>query len=119
MLQVFQGTYTQYKEDQLHAAEKVNKVSLAQELVQRKQRPVAPSAEEKRRRIRLRAVEEEIAFLESELSVLARQLENPPSEVGKVHRLGTEYARRQSELDELMAEWEKLHEQAEPVGSEI
>jgi hypothetical protein len=67
-----------------------------------------PSLEEKRRKARLKEVEERIALLESHLGALSSQLENPPPDPAKVQRLGGEYVRVQRELEGLMQEWEGL-----------
>ncbi len=115
MLQVFEGTYTQYKEYQAQHAEQAGKISLTQEPAPRKTRPAPLSPEEKKRRSRLKQVEERIAFLESELAALSSKLENPPGDLAKVQKLGREYANNQEELERLMAEWEGLHEQVAPA----
>ena len=115
MLQVFEGTYTQYKEYQALHTEQAAKISLTQEPAPRKTRPAPLSPEEKKRRSRLKQVEERIAFLESELEALSRKLEDPPLDLAKVQKLGRAYASHQEELERLMAEWEGLHEQIAPA----
>jgi ATP-binding cassette subfamily F protein 3 len=110
MLQVFDGTYTQYREflanqQALQAA----KVALAPQASAKKARPAPTSAEEKKRRARLKVVEDRIAFLEGEIAVLSRKLENPPADLAVVQRLGQEYARHQDEMEQLLVEWEQLH----------
>jgi ATP-binding cassette subfamily F protein 3 len=115
MLQVFEGTYTQYKEFQAQHTEQAGKISLTQEPAPRKARTVPISPDEKKRRSRLKQVEERIAFLESELAALSSKLENPPADLAKVQKLGREYARHQEELELLMAEWEGLHELIAPA----
>jgi ATP-binding cassette subfamily F protein 3 len=115
MLQVFEGTYTQYREFRAQRAEQAGGISLTREAISRKARPAPLSLEEKKRRLRLREVEERIAFLESELETLSRKLENPPSELVKLQKLGREYANDQDELERLMTEWEGLHEQPAPA----
>jgi ATP-binding cassette subfamily F protein 3 len=110
MLQVFDGTYTQYHEYlENQATTQAARVPLTQEAAPRKARPTPTSAEEKKRRSRLKAVEERIAFLESEIAVLARRLETPPADLATVQRMGQEYANYQAEIEQLMAEWEQLH----------
>jgi ATP-binding cassette subfamily F protein 3 len=110
MLQVFDGTYTQYREFlESQQALAAAKVTLAPEISAKKPRPAPLSAEEKKRRSRLKDVEERIAFLERELAVLARKLENPPADLAKVQRLGQEYADYQNEMEQLLVEWENLH----------
>ncbi len=109
-LQVFEGTYTQYREYQeRQQADQAAKVALTQEAVQKKSRPAPPSPEERKRRARLKQVEERITALEIELATLSRRLENPPSDLSKVQRLGQEYTTCQEELDHLLIEWEQLH----------
>jgi ATP-binding cassette subfamily F protein 3 len=115
MLQVFEGTYTQYKEYQVQSAEQTGKVILTSEATPRKVRPAPLSPEQKKRRLRLKEVEERIAILEGELENLSHKLEHPPGDLAKVQKMGREYASYQDELDRLMAEWEGLHEQAAPA----
>jgi len=55
-------------------------------------------------------VEERIARLEAELASLGLRLENPPTDIMIVHKMGSDYARLQAELDPLMEEWAQLHE---------
>ena len=110
MLQAFDGGYTQYREflEGEQAAEAA-KAALSREAAPaRKPRPAPLSPEEKKRRSRLKEVEERITRLEGELATLTRQLENPPADLVRVQKLGQEYARCQAELDTLMEEWEQL-----------
>ena len=115
MLQAFEGTYTQCREYQeKQQAQQADKVLLTKETIQtRKARPAPTSPEEKKRRARLKDVEQRIASLESELATLGRKLENPPADLAKVQKLGKDYTDTQAELDELLLEWENLHIQAE------
>jgi ATP-binding cassette, subfamily F, member 3 len=108
-MRLFEGTYTQYRLQQ--EAERLEAASARQqETVANKRRTQErPSLDERRRRARLKEVEEQIANLEKQLAVLSRQLENPPPDPAKVQRLGGEYVRTQTELENLMAEWEGLH----------
>jgi ATP-binding cassette subfamily F protein 3 len=115
MLQVFAGTYTEYKEYQAQHAEQSEKISLVHETAPRKSRPARLSPEEKKRRSRLKEVEERIAYLENELGSLSRKLENPPADLAKVQKLGRAYAGFQDELDRLMEEWEGLHGETAPA----
>jgi ATP-binding cassette subfamily F protein 3 len=111
MLQVFEGDYTRYREYQEKLqTEQAAKVALTQEPAPRKKGPAAITPEEKKRRARLKAVEERIASLEAELATLSRKLETPPADLRRVQRLGQDYARFQEELDTLMVEWEQLHQ---------
>lgn len=113
-LAVYQGSYSQYrawqsaererfKAEELETARKTITVS----------RVVASriSPEEKRRRNRLKAVEDQITELETQLAVISRQLENPPADPAKVHKLGSDYVRLQGDLEAMMKEWEGLQVQ--------
>jgi len=62
MLQVFEGDYTRYREYQLREIEHTTKVGLTHETNERKPRPIPASSDEKKRRARLREVEEELLF---------------------------------------------------------
>lgn len=117
MLQVFNGTYTQYHEYlEKQQASQAAKIALTQEATPKKTRAASTSPEEKQRRQRLKAVEARIAYLEGELAILAQVLETPPADLAKVQRLGQDYTDYQDELDELMLEWEQLHREASQVS---
>ena len=93
-LQVFNGTYSQYHEQQ-EAEREAQKAALEESRTRSKvqlQKPRSTS-EERRRRARLQEVETLIAGLEDELRLLSRKLENPPADPAKVHKLGNEYVR--------------------------
>jgi hypothetical protein len=84
MLQVFDGTYTQYREYlENQQAKQAARLVLTQEAVPKKSRAAPTSPEEKQRRLRLKAVEERIAHLEGEIAILARKLETPPADLAK------------------------------------
>ncbi len=68
------------------------------------------SSEDRRRQGRIQEVESLVATLEAQLDTLAHRLENPPSDPGKVEKLGQEYMRVQGEMENLLHEWEGLHE---------
>ncbi len=108
-LQVFEGTYSQYRAYQEMRKEEVQASARQVSLVPNTKPDNRPSQEERRRRSRLKEVETLITSLEAHLDTLSRRLENPPADPGKVQRLGEEYVRVQKELDDLMAEWEQLH----------
>ena len=65
-------------------------------------------ADERRRRERLGEVETLITILEEKLASLGKKLENPPSDAGKVKKLGEGYGNTEKQLEELLAEWERL-----------
>jgi ATP-binding cassette subfamily F protein 3 len=112
-LRIFEGSYTQYRAQR--EAERVAAASAAssaatdahqQEAVQRGRN--RPSAEERKRKARLKEVEAQIAALEERLAGLSRQLENPPADPQQVQRLGEEYVAVQGEMEALFKEWEML-----------
>jgi ATP-binding cassette, subfamily F, member 3 len=112
-LTVFQGTYSQYQAEK-EAAREAERARA--EAIQSTAGPARSkqdgrlSAEERRRRVRLKEIEAQITDLEGRLAELSKQLENPPVETSKVQGLGEEYVRVQGELEMLMKEWESLHD---------
>jgi ATP-binding cassette subfamily F protein 3 len=108
-MHVFKGTYSEYHtylEAQQQAAEDAGVGRVGERVSYRKPRP---SADEKRRQVRLHALEISITELEAQLDSLAGQLENPPADAEKVQEMGYAYVRIQEELDVLIREWEQLH----------
>jgi ATP-binding cassette, subfamily F, member 3 len=65
----------------------------------------------RKKQVRIKDLEEKITELEVKLSSLGEQLETPPDDIEKVHHLGNEYMRVESELERLMQEWQALHEE--------
>jgi ATP-binding cassette subfamily F protein 3 len=108
-LQVFEGTYSQYRAYQEMRREEAQASARQVQVPPKTRLDNRPSQEERRRRARLQEVESLISTLEAHLDTLSRRLENPPSDPVKVQRLGEEYVRVQKELEGLMAEWEQLH----------
>ena len=113
-LKVFNGSYSEYK-----ASKQTSSVVL-----ETKNGPVIAAREKKektglskdqlrRRQQRMDTLEQEISMLETHLKSIEAQLENPPDDGGKVQRLGEEYARVQSDLEERMEEWVKMGEEGE------
>jgi ATP-binding cassette subfamily F protein 3 len=111
-LRVFQGTYSQYKVwlEAQRAAQEQGKPAEPT----RKPTATGVSAEEKRRRQRLKEVEKQIEDLEGELAILGAQLESPPEDAARVQKLGREYVKVQGELDHLMQTWESLQAEITP-----
>jgi SMC interacting uncharacterized protein involved in chromosome segregation len=107
MLQVFLGTYSQYRARQEAEKAEADARNRAVIAAQKVKAPL-PSPEERRRRNRIKEVESQIVTLEEQLSALGRRLENPPADPVKVQKLGGEYVQVQGELERLMAEWEGL-----------
>ena len=69
---------------------------------------VGGTAEQRKRQMRIDALEERITELETKLAGVGRLLENPPADAVRVQRLGQDYADLQQELDERMDEWTQL-----------
>jgi ATP-binding cassette subfamily F protein 3 len=111
-LQAFEGTYSQYRAF-LETLKAEADAYVKETTNFQKPRPATVSPEERRRRLRLKEVEAQITILEEGLAILSRKLENPPADPAKVQRLGQEYVRVQSELDQLIEEWEQLGKLAE------
>ncbi len=108
-LRVFEGAYSQYRQER--EAEKARQAAAQAAArqgagAQRSRQTASP--EERRRKARLKEVEDRITGLEEELHALSLRLENPPPDPAKVQQLGQEYVRVQGELDRLMEEWEGL-----------
>jgi ATP-binding cassette subfamily F protein 3 len=108
-LAVFEGTYSQYHTDiEARKAVEVEERAKQAAVAQKVRRDGRSSSEERRRKSRLQEVEALIAELEIELDHLSRRLENPPLDPVHVQRLGQDYVRVESELEDLMKEWESL-----------
>ena len=111
-LQIFDGNYTlyhQYLENQ--RSEQAAKVALERQAKSptKSRSTQSPTTDDRKRRARLREVEELITSLEEQLAVLTSRLERPPADPVKVQKLGRDYVRVQDELNTLMNEWESLH----------
>jgi ATP-binding cassette subfamily F protein 3 len=106
-LNVFEGTYSLYREfqDKQRLADSVRK---RQVVTPQKAHLVRVSSEDRKRKSRLKEVEGLISTLEAQLDELSHRLENPPADSAKVHKWGNEYVRLQQDLDELLKEWEEL-----------
>jgi ATP-binding cassette subfamily F protein 3 len=109
ILRTFKGSYSQYhlQREAEQAAEKEasgSNLGVAEPI-----RKPQVSAEDKRKRVRLKQVETLIDQLEADLATLGHRLENPPKDTTKVQKLGIEYVRVQKELETLMEEWGELH----------
>ncbi len=109
-MRVFSGSYSAYQAER--AAEKQS-IELSQG--QHKSSTSVNHARQgirqaRRRAARLQQIEMEIADLENQLSLLSKQLENPPADPVEVQNLGEDYVQCQNLIDALLAEWEQLHE---------
>jgi ATP-binding cassette, subfamily F, member 3 len=114
-LNVYDGTYSMYRSEQearsLDAARKAEVERQVQVSPAQKVRANQASSEERRRKNRLIEVESLVSLLETQLNELGLRLENPPTDPGKVQKLGKEYVDVQLRLDALLQEWEGLAEQ--------
>ena len=66
------------------------------------------SKEERKRVAQLQELENKIAELEATLANLSSQLESPMVKADEVIKIGKEYNRVQAEMDEKLAEWERM-----------
>ncbi len=117
-LTVFKGTYSQMKEERDKAAARLaaqqaavtaRRTSAAHEAeIDARRTRNAQTREERRRIAQMQELENRIAALESRLADLSSALENPPPNSAEVTRLGTEYTRVQEEMDEQLAQWDRL-----------
>jgi ATP-binding cassette, subfamily F, member 3 len=100
-MEVFTGDYTAYATQRRQEQERAR---AAAPVERRRDRPPRrdPTIGE------LRAAEERIAALESELQDLSRQLESAGADVARVTDLGARYAQVQARLEAEFAAWERL-----------
>ncbi len=113
-LGLFEGTYSEYRAARQTGSLPAPNGSAPAAVApaprrEERSRPAGPSKmEQRKRQMRLDALEERITTLETQLTAVSRQLENPPADAGRVQRLGQEYADLQQTLDALMDEWAQL-----------
>ena len=110
---VFNGTYSQMKEEREKEAARVasQQSPVPQSLVLNPETRKAQNAkmkEERRKIAQLQELENTIAELESKLANLSMQLGSPFVKPAEVAKLGTEYERVQREMDEKLGEWERM-----------
>ncbi|HET9909668.1 MAG TPA: ABC-F family ATP-binding cassette domain-containing protein [Anaerolineales bacterium] len=121
-LSVFNGTYSQMKEESAAlslskgekeayrlAAQESTVVSDTRTSTNGARRSRNKENKEERRKIaQLQELENTIAELEAQLANLASQLESPFVKPNEAAKLGTEYERVQKEMDQKLDEWEKM-----------
>jgi ATP-binding cassette subfamily F protein 3 len=119
-LVVFKGSYTQYKAYQLKILEREEEPqflrseneSLGKEPKQEPAGKKSPSKYEvKILREKQSKIELTLQDLEEQLSMVASQLENPPTQSEAVLELGEQYVALQAQIDDLTAEWDKIERQ--------
>jgi ATP-binding cassette, subfamily F, member 3 len=112
-LTVFNGTYSEMKEERKREAERQNgarSLETSENKVKSRRLPMSESMKIERRKIaQLQELENTIAELESQLANLGAQLESPFVNAKEVIKLGKEYERVQKEMDVKLKEWEELH----------
>jgi ATP-binding cassette subfamily F protein 3 len=118
-LQVFTGSYTQYKAYKLKLQEQQAKAvhedrtpasqarSSAGEPVQAK---TLSKYERRGIQARIAEIEVHIYDLERQQATLAKSLETPPADPEEVLRLGEQYVDLQKQVEALLAEWSALEE---------
>ncbi len=120
LLNVFDGTYSEYKAARLAAeqaelearaaAKEAARLAAEKEAASSGKRLVGPSKETLRKhQSRIDAVEQKISSLEAQLAAIHHQLENPQTDSSRTHQLSRDYVRIQDEIEVLLKEWEELH----------
>jgi ATP-binding cassette, subfamily F, member 3 len=110
---VFNGTYSQMKEEREKEAARLaaqqSPVFQSQTLNAEARKAQNAKLKEERRKIaQLQELENTIAELEAKLANLTSQLESPFVKPAEAAKLGTEYERVQREMDEKLGEWESM-----------
>jgi ATP-binding cassette, subfamily F, member 3 len=112
VLRVFNGTYSQMKEEREKEAARLAMQQAAVVVDSRakdeKRSKNAMTKEERRKIAQLQELENTIAELEATLANLTSQLESPFVRPAEAAKLGTEYERVQREMDEKLNEWEMM-----------
>jgi ATP-binding cassette subfamily F protein 3 len=111
ILHTFKGSYSQYHQQLVMVQQAEKEVVGGKPVTVDLPKKSRASMEERRKQKQVKEIEAKIERLEADLASLARKLENPPQDAGKVQKLGTEYVKVQKELETLMDEWGDLHEQ--------
>lgn len=107
-LTVFNGTYSQMKEEREKQAARLLAVQASEKVKPRRQETLESVKLERRKIAQLQELENTIAALEKELANLGSQLESPFVNAKEVVKLGKEYERVQKEMDEKLNEWESM-----------
>ena len=111
---VFDGTYSQMKEEREKEAARLAEQqaeSASRKSGSRSAPPRNRSTKEERRKIaQLQELENTIAELEATLANLGAQLESPLVNPNEVAKIGTEYEHVQKEMDKKLNEWEKMQQ---------
>ncbi len=109
-LRVFQGRYTEYRlQQEAEKADRAPSPRASERKISSPRRGRLNS--EKQRLLRLQELEDAIAEREAQLAALERKLANPPPDPAEVQKLGNQYVHLQAEVERLLEEWERLHEE--------
>jgi ATP-binding cassette subfamily F protein 3 len=107
-LTVFNGTYSQLKEEREKQAARLSAIQASEKVKPRRQEMPESVKSERRKLAQLQELENTIAALEKDLANLGSQLESPFVNPREVIKLGKEYERVQKEMDEKLGEWERM-----------
>ncbi len=109
ILRVFSGTYTEYHAARQADADKKKLLAPTGKKERSKSASTGMSKDRlQRHEKKVALMEAEIARLETEMTVISRQLEQPGIDPAKVQKLGRDYVHLQSELEEKLKDWEEL-----------
>ena len=119
-MQVYQGSYTQFKAYKLKKQEEqaaAEKISQAPETEKPSPKATQPKTgktlskyERKKLQSRLAEIETDLQSLEAQQAAVSARLETPPDDPDEVLRLGEEYMGLQQKMEERMAEWGQIEE---------
>ncbi|GAB4398737.1 MAG: ABC-F family ATP-binding cassette domain-containing protein [Anaerolineales bacterium] len=114
-LEVFPGTYSEYRTHKESLAQKAELAGADGESRTRKEDYAQKArernriqAEERRRTAQIERLEAEIHALEQQLSHVSAQLANPPTDPTIVEKLGNDYLHLQAQLAPRYTQWEQL-----------
>jgi ATP-binding cassette subfamily F protein 3 len=109
----FDGTYSEYRLFKQQSSASARKTPAKLPAVKPKRADGMSKGERQRIENRIKQIEVEIAWLESELKSLENALANPPADGTEVLRLSSAYSDVQNKLEKLMQAWSVEHEKLE------
>lgn len=112
-LEVYQGSYSEYKlyqQTQAEQQETLKQPSKTQTVPAKNTTSNQGLSKNERQRleIKMKDLEARIIQLEEDLKNLALKLQNPPGDGKLVQQLGLDYQQTQDQLGEIMEQWEEL-----------
>lgn len=115
-LQIYEGSYTQYKVEKVARAvydlpAKSEIPVVPMQPIQSHTKPTISRNQERQLKNRMEMLEKQIKQYELELARLSFQLENPPNDSQKVQQMGKNYLELQAQIEAHMAEWDSLAQQ--------